>query len=209
MGIRALTLLADDYPRSLLELSHPPLMLYVQGRWPFNQPAVTFDPGEKLDADRSNALVALLAALSIMSIGILSSADHLELLPATGSVAVLPFGLLLTRQRVPDLLREAALAGNSTLLSLAPVNAQATPKWEDAARQLLVKLADGIILADAAEVASPHPTIHQWHLRSGSVGRRSTLQRSIPGDEAGAQLIARSLGIRMSGTRIVQQERLW
>jgi hypothetical protein len=144
-----------------------------------------------------------------MSIGILAAADHLALLPAIGSVAVLPFGLLLTRQRVPDVLREAVVAGHSTLLSLAPVNAQATPELELAARLMLLKLADGIILADLTPSVSPPPTIHQWHLQSGSVVRRSTLQKGIPGGEAGAHLIARSLGIRLAGTRIVQQERLW
>ena len=128
----------------------------------------------------------------------------------TGCLGVLPAGVLQARTQVPEALRTRVAAGAATLLSVAPITAPATPALEAAAAQVLQGLADGLVVAGRGEgLATARPDLHQWHLRPAGTARAGWQMQPIPGGAAGAERIARALGLHAVGTAQVQQERVW
>lgn len=211
MGITSIPLLASEYPRRLRDLPEPPLLLYAQGAWPPPAPIVALhSPGPLTDEPAADA-GTLLLALGNLGVSTAAGSDHLELLSPNRSLAVLPFGLLLARSRVPDPLRGAATAGAATLLSITPVNAAATPSAEELARDVLIALADGLlVVGDALPAhALSRAELHCWTLGGDTPGPSPRSAKRLRPGEAGAQLIARALGLRGSGDTTVQQEHLW
>ena len=208
MGITAIPLPASAYPRRLRELAEPPLLLYAQGAWPPLTPMVALYGASAPDEAQAAETGALLQALARLGVAVAASFDQVDLLPASRGLVALPFGLLLARSRVPEPLRSAAAAGTVTLLSVAPVNAAPTPAVEELARAVPVALADGLLVVDGDPPPTlPRAELHCWTL-AGATPNLKSVKRVRPG-EAGAQRIARTLGLRGSGDRTVQQEQLW
>jgi len=205
MNIRVLPLPDPAYPRRLHELPDPPLLLYIQGRWPAPAPLVALLATELLP-EQSAVPAAFLAALA--NLGVACGAEHnlVELLPPRPGIVVLPFGLLLARSRIPDELQNAVAGGSSTLISVVAVNAKPTAAATATATQVLIALADGLIALDP-QVLTPanlRPEVHRWTLAEEHDG----LVRLRPGD-AGARTVARALGVHGSTSGSVAQERLW
>lgn len=215
MGIATVTLLDPAYPARLRDLPGPPLVLYIQGAWPPGTPAVTLIAGTSLQAADREVARALLVSLADLGLAVMANGDEIELLPPAAALAALPFGLLLARGRVPDTLRDGVAAGRSTLVSVAPVNAQDSPTLASQARVLLLALADGVVWAGhpLPETPPDRPDLHQWVLHSGdmpgSLHGREASPPPVRAGAAGVQAIARALGLRVVGTRTAQQERLW
>jgi hypothetical protein len=205
-----LPLLAPAYPPRLREHPAAPLLLYVQGRWPSTAPTVAYVTAGPLD-DAGRAEVAeLLAALQARGISVLATAGDLSLLPTPGSVGVLADGLLLARAQVPAALRTSVGAGGATLLSVAPLTARATPALEGVAAVVLQALAAGLVVAGSGAGPTPaRPDLHQWQLSLAGAANVGRAARQLRGGAAGAERIARVLGLRQVGTARVQQERLW
>ncbi len=100
--------------------------------------------------------------------------------------------------------------GAATLLSVAPLTAQATPALEAVAATVLQALADGLVVAGTGAGPAPaRPDLHHWQLRSGGAANVGQAARPIRGGAAGAARIARVLGLQAVGRGRVQQERLW
>lgn len=207
MRISALTLLDPGYPERLRGLAQPPLVLYIQGAWPPGAPAVALFSSATLSETEQTAARVLLAALGQLGVVVMAGSGGDELLPPVGALAALPFGLLLARGRVPDVLRDAVVAGSSTLVSVAPVNAQSSPVLTAQAHAVLLALADGVIRAGSPlpEITFDRPELHQWVL-AGEEAQRTRTGRARETEPAA---IARALGLRPVGTGTAQQERLW
>lgn len=209
MGITTLPFPAPDYPQMLRGNPDPPLVLYSQGRWPLPEPIVVFVAGEELHGEFRERVTALLQTLAECGIVVATISD-LALLPTVNALAVLPFGLLLARSRVPEVLLMQAASGAATILSVTPVNAPPTPVWEEAARQALLALAAGVIIAGTLpEPLALRPAACRWFLRSEIPAGTKRSPSIIDGGENGAKTIARALGIRSLGLTTVQQGRLW
>jgi DNA processing protein len=210
MGFIPVTYLGDDYPARLRQLPDPPLMLYIQGTWPIPPPIVALARTEARAEQDTAPVSELLAALAERGIHVAAVYDDAALLPSSGSAALLPFGLLLARSRVRDSLREAATGGQSTLLSVAPINAPNTPAAEETARQTLIAIADGLIVAGEAPLAAAHgrAELHTWIIKDGPA-EQSRRSKGLHAGAAGAETIARALGVRPAGDTTVRQERLW
>lgn len=210
MRILPVSLLDPSYPHHLRGTPAPPLMLYVQGAWPPTTPMVALVLRTELDAEQRQPAAELLATLARLGVTVMAGYGGIELLPAAGSAAVLPFGLLLARNRVPETLRAAAAADQATLISVAPVNAPPTPAVEATTEQVLVASADGLIVAGDTLPAGvdARPELHLWALPSGNAAADPRATRRARGGEAGARAIAHGLGIRPVGGITVQQERL-
>jgi hypothetical protein len=141
---------------------------------------------------------------------VLATGADLRLLPAAGSIGVLAAGLFVARSQVPEGLRTSVAAGIATLLSVAPLTAQATPALEVVAATVLQALADGVVVAGTGAGPAPaRPDLHHWQLRTGGAANVGHAARPIRGGVAGAERIARVLGLRAVGAARVQQERLW
>ena len=165
--------------------------------------------GELAAATRADAM-ELLAALQARGITVMAAAGDLGLLPEAECLGALPAGLLRARTEVPEALRTSVADGAATLLSVAPINAPATPELEAVAAQVLQVLADGLVVAGSGGgPASARPDLHQWHLSTPGAARSGRQARGIRGGAAGAERIARALGMRSVGTALMQQERLW
>lgn len=207
MGISTLTVLDRAYPERLHRLPQPPLVLYIQGAWPPGTPGVALLSSAVLPETQQNSARSLLAALVEQGVVVIAGGEAVDLLPPTRSLAALPFGLLLARGRVPDALREAAAAGSSTLVSVAPVNAQSSPVFAAHARALLLALPDGVIRAGdpLPELSFDRPELHKWVLP----GVETQPARTVRKPETGAAEIVHALGLRPVGAGTAQQERLW
>ena len=209
LGIVPLPLLAPAYPERLREQPAAPLLLYVQGRWPPPPPTVGYVTAGALDEAGRAEVTELLAALQAWGISMLATGAELSLLPAAGSIGVLAAGLFVARSQVPEELRTNVGAGTATLLSVAPLTARATPALEAVAATVLQALADGLVVAGTGVAPAPaRADLHQWHLHPASAANRGRTAHPIRG-AAGAERIARELGLREVGAVRVQQERLW
>ena len=208
MRIVPVPFLAPGYPARLRDLPNAPLLLYVQGKWPAATPAVAFT---SLDTggERRQLVAQLLLSLARVGVACLAT-DELELLPADDSIALLGFGLLLSRHRIPEALRTTVGDDRATLISVAPINAQPAAGLAEVARSIMLALADGLLLAGAAipDPARLRPDLHVWSLDPGIGPGGRTVKHIRPG-EAGAQAIARSLGVRVAGSATVEQKQLW
>jgi ABC-type glutathione transport system ATPase component len=163
-----------------------------------------------LDEAARAEVTALLAALQARGISVLATGADLDLLPAAESIGVLAAGLLVARPRVPAALRTGVGDGAATLLSVAPLTARATPALEAVAAMVLQALADGLVVAGTGAGPAPsRPDLHQWQLSAGGAANVGHAARQIQGGPAGAERIARALGLRDVGTVRVQQARLW
>ena len=210
LGIVPLPWLAPAYPARLRESPAAPLLLYVQGRWPPAHPTVGYVTAGALDAAERAEVPVLLAALQAWGISVLATGSDVSLLPVAGSIAVLAAGMLLARSQVPAGLRTSVGEGTATLLSVAPLTAQATPALEAVAATVLQALADGVVVAGTGAGPAPaRPDLHHWQLRAGGAANVGHAARPIRGGVAGAERIARVLGLRAVGVARVQQERLW
>ncbi len=210
LGIVPLPLLAPAYPARLRDSPAPPVLLYVQGRWPPVAPLIALSTDDTLDAAGRAEAAALLAALQAHQITVMATAGDLSLLPHGGCIGVLPAGVLQARTQVPEALRTSTAAGAATLLSVAPITAPATAELEAAAAQVLQGLADGLVVAGrGAGLAAVRSDLHRWHLRPVGTARAGRQLQQLPGGAAGAERIVQALGIRAVGTAQVQQERLW
>src|ERR687886_1916843 len=176
LGIVPLPWLAPAYPERLREQPAAPLLLYVQGRWPPSSPTVAYVAAGALDEAGRAEVTALLAALHGWGISVLATGADLRLLPAAGSSGVLAAGRFVARSQVPEGLRTSVGAGIATLLSVAPLTAQATPALEAVAATVLQALADGLVVGGTGVAPTPgRADLHQWHLRlAGPVHRGPT-----------------------------------
>jgi hypothetical protein len=206
MGILPLPFLAPDYPQRLRTSPEPPLLLYVQGRWPL--PPAASIAWSSNTPEHQHAIAGLFAGLRQLGIQTMTTALHLDILPGSDALGILPFGLLLARSRVPDPLRSAVTQGRATLLSVAPVNAPATPVLETIAEQTLIALADGLVMAGASHNHAVRPDLHHWRIGADGFIVPNRPEKNARGD-TGTAIIARALGIRPLGESTVQQEPLW
>lgn len=203
MNIRTVSFLDASYPRRLDYLDRPPLLLYAQGMWPPPAPVVALLLGAGR-SETTGSYETLVAALRERGVAVAVDQTALDLVGTRLSLAVLPFGLLLARGRVPDVVYTAVAAEQATLLSITPVNAASVRSAETAARSALVTLVDGIVQAEQpAEAPVLRPDTHVWSIADGVVGKR------LRPDETGARIVARALGIRAAGEATMTQERLW
>ena len=210
LGIVPLPLLAPAYPARLRESPAAPTLLYVQGRWPPPAPMVGYLTAGTLDDAGRAEVTALLAALQARGLSVLATGADLTLLPAAGSIGVLAAGLLVARPQVPEGLRTSVGKGAATLLSVAPLTAEATPALEGVAAVVLQALADGLVVAGTAAGPAPsRPDLHQWQLSTGGAANVGHATWQIRGGPSGAERIARALGLQEVGTARVQQERFW
>jgi predicted Rossmann fold nucleotide-binding protein DprA/Smf involved in DNA uptake len=210
MGITSVPFLAPTYPQRLRDLDAPPLLLYVQGRWPTPAPSIALF-GTAADETEAHMLKQILRELAGLHIGVLVGADGIESAPATHSVCVLGYGLLLARSRVPDAMHAAIKAGDATLVSVVPINAQSTPTSEATAVAVRAAWSDGVLLAAAVPPTSLdlRSATHCWSLPSQPPAEPSRFTTLKPDLIAATRQIARALGVQRTATATVKQERLW
>lgn len=217
LGIVPLPYGAAGYPDRLLDLPDPPLVVYVQGAWPIAQPLVAVVWPEDLDPALAEPWAALLGETQ-PHIGFAAWS------PAASSgvplrLLVVPFGLMLARQRLPKPVMEQVGSGKTTLLTLAPPTAQPTSA---AALAPSAGLATTLGMLVEAVVALP-PFDAAAHLVAAARGHGAPtfafgapartpipagFRRLRPG-KAGAKTLRGALGLNIAGTTAVQQERLF
>lgn len=209
LGITPIPLPSPDYPQRLREQSNAPLVIYVQGAWPPSAPAVAL----LVAAEQTEAALALarpwLAQLRSYGVALAGSGAALKHVPDEITLAVVPFGLLLARQRLPAALIAAAQKGTLTLVSPTAVNQPPDTQTTALAEATLHAFVVAQLLLDPL-VAPLVSTLPTWWLtlpESNLPLANNTLRRLRP-TEAGGRRLAKSLGIHMMANTTVQQERL-
>lgn len=155
-----LTLADPDYPKALLELHDPPLVLYVNGALPvLNQPGLaivgarTATPG---GCDNANAFAHYLAQrgwciVSGLAEGIDTAAHEGALESPDGrTIAVMATGLDIV---FPARNRELAhrIAGRGALVSEFPLGTRALPFHFPRRNRLVAALGRGVLVVEAAQ----------------------------------------------------------
>lgn len=223
LGIVPLPWAASSYPERLRELPQPPLVVYVQGCWPPPAPLVLALGADELPPRLGAGWLELAAALD-PQIGLISA--QAELLPALLGerplrLLGLPFGLMLSRQRLPKPLWQAVAAGTTTLLSIAAPNAQPDLAAAERLPEVLLALTTALVLIQPPEQPLPEQLCHTAQrlgvaafalVPPGRVVDAAPLPpgvRRLRTGKTGLSTLRRALGLRSAGATTVQQERLF
>ena len=217
LGITPLPLASSTYPERLRELRQPPLVVYVQGAWPLKQRHVALLGSDVLAVEVAEAWRKLVgevhAHVAFAAVQGASAADGVPL----GLLGV-PFGLMLARQRLPQSIMRQVAEGSTTLVSTVPPNAQAAGVAATGAEatitDVLLALSDALVLLPPVGPSiAPMLTSQTFGIPTFVFGtaRGETLpprvRRLLPG-KAGARSLRAALGLNITGTQTVQQERL-
>lgn len=225
LGIVPLPWAAPSYPERLRELPQPPLVVYVQGCWPPPPALVLVIGAGELSPKLGAAWLSLVDALRPqVSLAAVQTDAPVPTVLAERDVQLLgvPFGLMLSRQRLPKPLWQLVAARQTTLVSISPPNAQPDPAGAQRLPEVLLALTAALVLVQPAEDAAPDllcATARALGLPGfifGAAGRVPTnaaplppgLRRLRPAG-AGLRTLRLALGLRSSGADLVQQERLF
>ncbi len=179
-------------------------MLYVQGRWPLSSPVVALwgQPAAE-DSEQAGGWLGAAAALGLT---LLSTAAELPGAPWDGTALLVPYGLLLARQRLARPWRDAVQLGDATLISAVAVNAPLAEVNVAPLAALLSALADAHVILDPA-ITPPAAAGPCFALRLGAAPPPAGPKR-LQANTRGLRQLARAVGIHATATATVQQERL-
>ncbi len=219
LGIVPLPLAAATYPQRLRDLPQPPMVVYVLGAWPVQEPLALVVKPEVFTAEGETAW-AELARTALPQVGLAAFEPELASGAPAPRLLGLPFGLMLARQRMAPAVWQQVVHGATTLLSTAPPTAQLHSTVATAALACLhttmVGLSRAVVVgapygAQAAAALAAARTLSLpafiWGVPAGEAPPPN-VRRLRPG-KAGARALAAALGITKTGELTVQQERLF
>ncbi|HEY0739501.1 MAG TPA: hypothetical protein VGD69_31545 [Herpetosiphonaceae bacterium] len=215
LGIVPLPFAAPGYPERLQALPEPPLVVYVQGQWPLEQPLMLVLPPVEPEPKVIEQWTTIRSALDErVGFGLLASSAPPDLV--TPALLGIPHGLMLARQRLPSHIWKLVTAKRCTLISASAPTAQPDPASAQAISQTLAALSDAIL------ALLPVPDEHKDLLmtaRSVSVpvfALASTPKTPVPthtrrlrAGKSGVRMLSAALGVHLDGSAAVQQERLF
>ncbi len=207
-GIVPLPLVSPDYPDRLRALPSPPLVLYAQGPWPIAQPVCLVESAGALEPAVAEVWNTLQAATHhhVAWAGCHESpVESLQLI-------VVPWGLLAARQRMTQERWRAISSGATTVLSPVAPTTQGDAAALDATTEMLVALADAILLLPGAR---SERLIATARALGRPVFAIAPPRESLPPDVsrlwgvAAPRRLLRALGIHQGRDATAQQERLF
>lgn len=215
LGIVPLPFASPCYPERLQALPEPPLVVYVQGQWPLEQPLTLLLPPVEPEPKVIEQWTAIRGALDgRVGFGLPANGAAPELV--TPTLLGVSHGLMLARQRLPSDLWKLVTAKRCTLISASAPTAQPDPAATQSISQTLVALADAIV------ALLPVPDAHDDLLntaRSVSVpvfALAPTARTQVPPNtrrlragKSGIRMLSTALGVHRDGAAAVQQERLF
>ena len=215
LGIVPLPFGTPGYPERLQSLLEPPLVVYVQGRWPLDQPLTLLLPPTEPEPKVIEQWTAIRATLDAhVGFGLLANGAPPEL--ATPTLLGVPHGLMLARQRLPAELWKLVTAKRCTLISGSAPTSQPDPATPSAIARALAALSDVIV---ALLPAAPEHDDLLATARSASVpvfALAPTTRSPIPANtrrlragKSGIRALSTALGVHLDGAAAVQQERLF
>jgi hypothetical protein len=211
LGIKPIPMLTPEYPQCLLQLPDPPLVLYIQGAWPPPKPLVLVVGPPRLDEHTAIAWNTITA--NLQRLAYIATLEH-EGAPNLPPPRLLgtPFGLLLARQRLSQLILASVANGTTTLISTNSPTAPPDPMYRSCHIDLLTALADAIIMVT--------PEVQDWDATARRIGipifafattPRTALpprvRRLSPG-ATGMRKLWQTLGVHEHEGSIIHQERL-
>ena len=225
LGILPLPWAAPSYPERLRDLSRPPLVVYAQGCWPPPSPLALVVSAGELSPKLGAAWLELIGGLQ-PQVGLAMVQDDPGAAATLGArrarLLGLPFGLMLSRQRLPKPIWQAVADHQTTLLSISPPNAQPDPAMIERLPEALLALVSALVLVQPAELAAPpqlSAALQQLGLPGfifGLAGRApvdaaplAAGMRRLRAGKTGLRTLHTALGLRSAGADLVQQERLF
>lgn len=212
LGIVPLPLAAPAYPDRLRALPDPPLVVYLQGLWPLVQRLLLISGSPLVEPKTSAAWLDFVRNLPL-PIGIVTMQP--ELLDDAAPVRLLgvPFGLMLSRQRLPKQLWQQVSDQRTTLFSIVPPTSQPDPLLAAALPRALLALCDAHIMLPPLtdELVPPARALGVATFTFGAPPREplpAGVRRLRPAT-AGLRTLQTTLGIRTAGTETAQQDRLF
>jgi|GEM_PF-6745417 len=215
LGIVPIPLVASSYPQRLRALPNPPLVIYLQGRWPLDQPLVYVAGHAALD-EHGLAGWSTLSQLLQPQVGFTAGDSQLTAGSVPPTLVGLSYGLMLARARLAaDLMRRTA-AGTTTLISVSSPTAQPDPLAASGVTTALVALSDAAVLLpaalpDAAAVLDAARVVNIPVFAFGAAARTPLPNgvRRLRSGKSGLHTLRRLLGVHDLGSDAVQQERLF
>lgn len=214
LGITPLPLLSPGYPQPLHALADPPLVVYVQGRWPLAAPLCCVVGGAALN-DRVAAAWRDLVAAAHPSIGFALTQPALTF-DVPPRLLGLPFGLMLARSRLSSELWQGVGSGNTTLIAIAPPTAQPDPHMIAALDRTLIALSAALVMLpslpdpiDDLIASARAANVPVWACGLPPKSDLPAGARKLGAGKAGARTLLRRLGVGSAGGETVQQERLF
>lgn len=209
LGIVPLPLLAPAYPDRLRELPNPPLVVYVQGQWPVTPPlAFAIAPAEIVPPAAQQWRDLIQATHSQVGIAALDPLIGGEVLPR---LIGLPYGLMLTRQRVLANILKAVASGTTTLISIAAPNAPSS-EVDPLLIATLLALADALVLL----APPPDDTLSEAARKRGLPAFLLDPKAPLPAGvrrlrtgKPGIRAFRAALGVHVAGAETARQERLF
>lgn len=225
LGILPLPWAAPSYPERLRELAQPPLVVYVQGCWPPPPPLVLALGSGELPPKLSAAWLELVAAIQ-PQVGLATvqpAADTPDVLGAQPARLLgVPFGLMLSRQRLPKPLWQAVTAQQTTLVSISTPNAQPDVAATERLSEVLLALTTALVLLAPPETPAPAQlcaaaqTLGVPAFVLSMAGRVPATSAPLPPGarrlrpgKPGQRALSNAIGLRSAGAEMVQQERLF
>lgn len=215
LGIVPLPFASPCYPERLQSLPEPPLVVYVQGRWPLGRPLMLVLPPSEAEPKVSEQWTAICGALDErVGFGLLANGAAPNLV--TPTLLGVPHGLMLARQRLPSELWKLVTAKRCTLISASAPTAQPDPASAQAISQTLAALSDVIVallplpdehddLLNIARAAS----VPVFALAPTPRAPVPTNTRRLRAGKSGVRMLSTALGVHLDGAASVQQERLF
>ncbi len=209
LAITPIPLVSSAYPERLRQSIEPPLLVYVQGAWPPGEPLVTVTVHGPLAPEREPIIREWLARLP--QLGIMLGVGELahELVPPVGALFAVSYGLMLARKRLPAPLHEVIRSNQATLISAVAINAPPDERGAVIAETMLLTLSAGHLALDTiapTDVCLPLRFVLAF--KDAPVDRLAAPGKRLQPNAAGARILARALGIRVTATATVQQQRL-
>ncbi|MBA3947844.1 MAG: hypothetical protein H0X37_25235 [Herpetosiphonaceae bacterium] len=209
LAITPIPLVSAAYPERLRQSTEPPLLIYVQGAWPPGEPLVTVTVHRSLPAEREPIIRDWLARLP--GLGLVLGAGELvhQLVPPVGTLFAVSYGLMLARQRLPIPLREAIQSNQATLMSAVAINAPPDERSAVLTEAMLLRLSTGQLALDSGTSADLCVPLHfVLAFKDEPVDGQAAVGKRLRPNAAGGRVLARALGIRVTATATVQQQRL-
>jgi hypothetical protein len=215
LGIVPLPFGTPGYPERLQSLPEPPLVVYVQGLWPLDQPLALLLPPTEPEPKVIEQWTAIRDVLGA-HVGFTLSANGAPLELATPTLLGVPHGLMLARQRLPAALWKLVTAKRCTLISVSAPTVQPDPTSTPAIVRTLAALSDVVVallpipteqddlLATARSVSVP-----VFALAPTSRAPIPASMRRLRTGKSGLRTLSTALGVHLDGTAAVQQERLF
>ncbi|MBV9791798.1 MAG: hypothetical protein JOZ51_26650 [Chloroflexi bacterium] len=215
LGIVPLPFGAPGYPERLQSLPEPPLVVYVQGQWPLDQPLTLLLPPTEPEPKVIEQWTAIRDVLSAhVGFGLLANGAQPELV--TPRLLGVPHGLMLARQRLPAELWKLVTAKRCTLISVSAPTAQPDPAAAPAIARTLAALSDAIValLPTSAEhddllVAARAASVPVFALAPTVRTPIPASTRRLRAGKSGLRTLSSALGVHLDGPAAVQQERLF